>query len=319
MFRTIGNKILSTVLVLLGVMIVVFLLMQLVPGDPARAVLGQGATEEAIAAMREEMGLDRPLIVQFFGYLLGVLQGDFGRSYTVQQEVGLLLGPRFLNTMLLTFAALVLCLVIGVPLGVIAAYKQNSVFDKIAMFTALAGANVPVYWLGLILVGLFAITLGWLPSSGMFDPRAPGGIGDLLAHLVMPAVTAALVPLAVIARMTRSVVVDTLQEDYIRTLRASGISERAILWKHALRNALPPIVNVTGLQVGYLLGGVILVEVVFGWPGLGQQLFTSITQNDIPVVQAGILFIALAFVIVNLLSDISVNALDPRTRKRSAA
>lgn len=313
--RAIASKTASTLLILFGVVIAVFLLLQLVPGDPARAVLGSGATEDAVTAMRTEMGLDRPMIVQLFAYIWGVLQGDFGRSYTVGQEVTTILGPRFLNTALLTGAALLISVLVGVPLGIIAAYKQNTVFDRLAMFTALTGANVPVYWLGLVLIGIFAIGLGALPSSGMYNSRAPGGFGDLLQHIALPAITAALVPLAVIARMTRTVIVDTLQQDYVRTLRASGLSERSILWKHALRNALPPIVNVTGLQVGYLLGGVIFVEVVFGWPGLGQQLYTSITQSDFPVIQAGILFIALAFVIVNLVADISVQLLDPRTRK----
>lgn len=174
---------------------------------------------------------------------------------------------------------------------------------------------MPVYWFGLLLIGGFAITLGWLPTSGMYNPRFPGGAGDLLAHLILPAIAAALVPLAVIARMTRSVMVDILAQDYIRTLRASGLSTTSVLWRHGLRNALPPIVNIIGLQVGYLLGGVVFVEVVFGWPGLGQQLYTSITQRDIPVVQAGVLFIALAFVIINLVADMAVGLLDPRIRR----
>jgi peptide/nickel transport system permease protein len=184
------------------------------------------------------------------------------------------------------------------------------------MMISLAGASVPVYWFGLLLIGIFAIGLGWLPTSGMYNPRFPGGVGDLSAHLILPAIAAALVPLAVIARMTRSVMIDILQQDYIRTLRASGLATTSVLWRHALRNALPPIVNIIGLQVGYLLGGVVFVEVVFGWPGLGQQLYTSITQRDIPVVQAGVLFIALAFVIINLFADVAVGLLDPRTRRK---
>ncbi|OPX09310.1 ABC transporter permease [Mycobacterium sp. AT1] len=315
MTRVIGSRLFSTALVLFGVSLVVFLLLQLVPGDPAVTILGSGATASAVAELRSELGLDRALPIQFFDYLGGLLQGDLGRSLTVNAPVTDIMVPRFLNTMILTGAALLLCVVIAVPLGVIAAHKQYSLFDRMSMVISMAGASVPVYWFGLLLIGVFAITLGWLPTSGMYDPRFPGGVGDLLAHLVLPAIAAALVPLAVIARMTRSVMIDILAQDYIRTLRASGLSTSSVLWRHALRNALPPIVNITGLQVGYLLGGVVFVEVVFGWPGLGQQLYTSITQRDIPVVQAGVLFIALAFVIINLVADMAVGLLDPRTRR----
>jgi peptide/nickel transport system permease protein len=315
MTRVIGSRVFSTALVLFGVSLVVFLLLQLVPGDPAVTILGSGATAGAVAELRSELGLDRALPIQFFDYLGGLLQGDLGRSLTVNAPVTDIMVPRFVNTMILTGAALLLCIVIAVPLGVIAAHKQYSLFDRMSMVISMAGASVPVYWFGLLLIGVFAITLGWLPTSGMYDPRFPGGVGDLLAHLVLPAIAAALVPLAVIARMTRSVMIDILAQDYIRTLRASGLSTSSVLWRHALRNALPPIVNITGLQVGYLLGGVVFVEVVFGWPGLGQQLYTSITQRDIPVVQAGVLFIALAFVIINLVADMAVGLLDPRTRR----
>ncbi|KAA0090315.1 ABC transporter permease [Mycolicibacterium sp. P1-18] len=315
MTRVIGSRVFSTALVLFGVSLVVFLLLQLVPGDPAVTILGSGATAGAVAELRSELGLDRALPIQFFDYLGGLLRGDLGRSLTVNAPVTDIMVPRFVNTMILTGAALLLCIVIAVPLGVIAAHKQYSLFDRMSMVISMAGASVPVYWFGLLLIGVFAITLGWLPTSGMYDPRFPGGVGDLLAHLVLPAIAAALVPLAVIARMTRSVMIDILAQDYIRTLRASGLSTSSVLWRHALRNALPPIVNITGLQVGYLLGGVVFVEVVFGWPGLGQQLYTSITQRDIPVVQAGVLFIALAFVIINLVADMAVGLLDPRTRR----
>ena len=272
-----------------------------------------------MAAVRAELGLDKSLPAQFFDYLGGLLQGDLGRSLTINQPVTDIMLPRFANTMILTAAALVLCIVVGVPLGVLAARRQYSVFDRVSMFVALSGASVPVYWFGLLLIGFFSIRLGVLPASGMHNSRFPGGFGDLLEHLVLPAIAAALVPLAVIARMTRSVMVEVLSQDYIRTLNASGLSSRSVLWRHAVRNALPPVVNVIGLQIGYLLGGVVFVEVVFGWPGLGQQLYTSITQRDIPVVQAGVLFIALAFVVVNLVTDSAVGLLDPRTRRKVAA
>jgi peptide/nickel transport system permease protein len=319
MTRVIGSRLLSTVLVLFGVSLIVFLMLQLVPGDPAVTILGSGATADTVAALRAELGLDRSLPMQFFDYLGGLLQGDLGRSLTINAPVTDIMLARFGNTLILTAAALVLCILIAVPLGVIAAHKQYGIFDRASMVISLAGASVPVYWFGLLLIGAFAITLRWLPTSGMYNPRFPGGLADLLAHLILPAIAAALVPLAVIARMTRSVMIDILQQDYIRTLRASGLSTNSVLWRHALRNALPPIVNIIGLQVGYLLGGVVFVEVVFGWPGLGQQLYTSITQRDIPVVQAGVLFIALAFVIINLIADVAVSLLDPRTRRKVGA
>ena len=317
---TIARRLGSTVFVLFGVVLIVFLLLQLVPGDPARTILGAGATEDAVEAVRRELGLDQSVAVQFFSYLGGLLTGDFGRSLTINQPVLDIILPRFQNTMVLSSAALFLCIVIGVPLGIIAARKQYGVFDRVSMFVSLAGASVPVYWLGLMLIGIFSLQLGLFPTSGMSNPRnSGGGISDNLVYLVLPAIAAASVPLAVIARMTRSVMVDTMEQDYIRTLRASGIPERSILWRHCLRNALPPIVTVVGLQIGYLLGGVIFVEVVFSWPGLGYQLYTSITQNDMPLVQAGVLFIALVFVIVNLLTDTAVGLLDPRTRRKVMA
>jgi peptide/nickel transport system permease protein len=318
MIALISRRVLSTVLVLLGVSVVVFLLVQLVPGDPARTILGAGATAKSLAAVRAQLGLDQPLFLQFTNYLGGLLTGDFGRSLTINTPVTDVILPRFENTIILSGAALLICVGVGVPLGLIAAKKQYSIFDRLAMFISLTGASIPVYWFSLMLIGFFGLQLNWFPTSGMYDSRNPGGFSDLLSHLMLPAVAAALVPLAVVARMTRSVTVEILSQDYIRTLRASGISENAILWRHGLRNALPPIVTVIGLQVGYLLGGVIFVEVVFGWPGLGQQLFTSITQRDMPVIQAGVLFIAFVFVLVNLLTDISVGVLDPRSRKKVA-
>lgn len=319
MTRVIATRLLSTLAVLLGVSLIVFLLLQLVPGDPAVTILGAGATKEAVTALRAELGLDRPLPVQFLDYLGGLMRGDLGRSLTVNAPVTDIMLPRFANTLILTGAALLLCLVVAIPLGVVAAYRQYSLFDRFAMFASMAGASVPVYWFGLLLIGVFAVGLRWLPTSGMYNPRFPGGVADLLAHLVLPAIAAALVPLAVIARMTRGVMIEVLQQDYIRTLRASGLSTANVLFRHALRNALPPIVNIVGLQVGYLLGGVVFVEVVFGWPGLGQQLYISISQRDIPVVQAGVLFIALAFVLINLFADTAVGLLDPRTRRKVGA
>jgi peptide/nickel transport system permease protein len=314
MIKLVAKRVSSAVLVLFGVTIIVFLLVQLVPGDPARAVLGNGATLEAVEALRTELGLNEPLIIQYANYVFGLLSGDLGSSINLGQPVGEILFPRLENTVILASAALVLAIGIGVPLGLLAARYQYSIFDRVAMSLSLTGASLPVYWAALAAIAIFSLQLDWFPTGGMYNARRPGGLPDLLSHLVLPAIIAASVPLAIIARLTRSVVSDTLNHDYIRVLRASGISEASILWKHAIRNVLPPVVGIIGLQIGYLLGGVIFVEVVFQWPGLGQQLYTSITANDLPIIQAGVLFIALIFVLINLLTDLAVAFLDPRSK-----
>ncbi|MCC3264800.1 MULTISPECIES: ABC transporter permease [Arthrobacter] len=308
----------SAVLILVGVTIIVFLLVQLVPGDPARAVLGSGATEESVRQLRDELGLNEPLAMQYLAYLGQLLAGDLGTSVNLGQPVTEIILPRLGNTMILAMAALLISVVAGVGVGVLAARRPHGLFDRISTFLAVAGASLPVYWAALTAIAVFSLSLQWFPTGGMYNARNPGGPADLLIHLVLPASISALVPLAIIARLTRSALLETLSQDYIRVLRASGISEASILWRHALRNVLPPAVNIIGLQVGYLLGGVIFVEVVFQWPGLGQQLYTSITANDLPVIQAGVLFIALVFVAVNLLTDVAVASLDPRGKAASS-
>jgi peptide/nickel transport system permease protein len=305
----------TTVLVLVGVSVLVFLIMQLVPGDPVRTMLGTSATGERVAEVRHQLGLDRPLVVQYSDYMAGMLHGDLGRSLTLSQPVSAVLFPKLANTMILAAGSLLICLAIGIPLGTLAGTRQYSVADRGSMFVALAGASIPVYWAALVIIDVFALQLGWLPTSGMHDTRDPGGLVDVLHHLVLPAVAAAVVPTAVVARMVRGSMVEALHADHVRMLRASGVPERLVIWRHALRNILPPVVNIVGLQIGYLLGGVIFVEVVFNWPGLGGQLYTSITSGDMPMIQAGVLFIALVFVVVNLITDIAVALLDPRTRK----
>jgi peptide/nickel transport system permease protein len=305
----------STLLILIGVSVLVFLIMQLVPGDPVRTMLGMSATAERMAEVRHSLGLDRSLPAQYLHWMSGVLRGDLGQSLTLSQPVSAILFPKLANTVILAAGSLLLCLLIGVPLGILAGTRQYSVLDRGSMFVTLAGASVPVYWAALVIVNIFALQLGWFPTSGMHDTRNPGGFTDVLQHLVLPAVAAAVVPTAVVARMARGSMVEALQGDHVRMLRASGVPERLVIWKHTLRNILPPVVNILGLQIGYLLGGVIFVEVVFNWPGLGGQIYTSITAGDMPMIQAGVLFIALVFVVVNLVTDIGVALLDPRTRK----
>lgn len=315
MAELLTRRAIAAILTLLGVTALTFLLMQMVPGDPVRTSLGMGATKEAVDELTHNLGLDRPLVVQYADYVANLVSGDLGESLTKSSPVASLLFPKLVNTIILTAGSLLLCLLIGVPLGVLAGRWQYSLIDRVSMFISLAGASVPVYWAGLVLVYIFSIKLGVLPTSGKEDLRGDGGLVDLLAHLILPALTAAVVPLAVIARMARGAMVEALQGDHIKMLRASGLPEHKVVWKHAFRNILPPVVNVIGLQVGYLLGGVIFVEVVFAWPGLGLQLYTDITSGDMPMLQAGIFFVALVFVVVNLLTDVSVALLDPRTRK----
>jgi peptide/nickel transport system permease protein len=304
-----------TLLILIGVSVLVFLLMQLVPGDPVRTMLGTAATGERVEEVRHQLGLDRALPIQYLDYVAGVLHGELGQSLVLSQPVSAILFPKLLNTVILSAGSLLICLLVGIPLGVIAGARQYSWFDRGSMFLSLAGASVPVYWAALVVISVFALQFGWFPTSGMYDTRDPGGFGDVLYHLVLPAVAAALVPTAVIARMARGSMVEALHGDHVRMLRASGVPERLVIWRHALRGVMPPVVNIVGLQVGYLLGGIIFVEVVFNWPGLGGQLYTSITAGDMPMIQSGVLFIALVFVLVNLITDVAVALLDPRTRK----
>jgi peptide/nickel transport system permease protein len=304
-----------TVLILIGVSVLVFLLMQLVPGDPVRTMLGMAATGERVEEVRHQLGLDRSLPIQYLDYVAGVLRGELGQSLVLSQPVSSILFPKLLNTVILSAGSLLICLLVGIPLGVLAGARQYSLFDRGSMFISLAGASVPVYWAALVVVSIFALQLGWFPTSGMYDTRNPGGLADVLHHLVLPAAAAAVVPTAVIARMARGTMVEALQGDHVRMLRASGVPERSVIWRHALRGIMPPVVNIVGLQVGYLLGGIIFVEVVFNWPGLGGQLYTSITAGDMPLIQSGVLFIALVFVLVNLITDVTVALLDPRTRK----
>jgi len=302
------------VLVLFGVSILVFLIMQLVPSDPARAALGPSAKASDIAALRHQMGLDRPLIAQYFSYLGGLLHGDLGQSLSLSVPVSDIMLPRLLDTVILAAGTLVICVVLGVLIGIAAGRRGGSLFDRVVMFVALAGASVPVYWAALVVISVFALSLGWFPTSGMHDVRAPGGLTDVLRHLLLPAAVTAVVPTAIIARLTRATMIEALQQDSVRLLRASGVPERLIVWRHAVRNIVPSVVNIIGLQVGYLLGGVIFTEVVFNWPGLGSQLYTAITANDLPVIQSGVLFIAVVFVLVNLLADVAVTMSNPRTR-----
>ncbi len=315
MLRQIITRLLATVPILFGISVFVFFLMHLAPGDVTDALLGPMATENAKAKLREAMGLDRPLVVQYASWIGNILQGDFGVSVHTKRLVSEVVLPRFANTVILALGSLVLALSVGFFIGMFAAARSFSAFDRISMSITLVIGSTPPYWLALILVLAFALELRWFPATGMTSITGDGGVLDIIHHLVLPAIATAAAPAAIITRMVRSSMLEVLNQNYIRVARAKGIAWRVILWRHALRNALPPIATISGLQLGFLLGGALFTEVVFAWPGLGNQLYYSIVARDVPVVQAAVLVIALAFVLVNLAIDILNAFLDPRLRR----
>ncbi len=308
------RRILGVLPVIVGVSVVIFLLIQLAPGDAATVLLGPQASEAARLELRHTLGLDQPLPVQYLAWLARTASGNFGISVATQLPVATLVLPRFVNTLILTAGSLLLAIVIGYAVGLFAALRAHSGFDRVSMAVALLAGSAPPFWLGLILVLLFALQLRWLPVSGMQDLAGSGGAFDVLRHLVLPAVTTALGPAAIIARLVRSSVIEALGRPHVRVARAKGLPRLTLIRRHVILNALPPVVTITGLQLGYLLGGALLTEVVFAWPGLGSLLYDSITARDLPVIQATTLLIALVFVLANIAVDVINAALDPRVR-----
>lgn len=332
MSRYIGRRLLELVPVSFGVLLVVFTIAHLTPADPAIVLLGEHATPEAIARIREQLHLNDPLPVQFVRYLAGVVHGDLGNSIQSNERVTVELATRFPATIELTFAAMLIASAVGLFTGILAATRQNSFFDGASMFVALFGFSMPIFWLGIMLILLFAAYLGWFPISGRLDytvevtrvtnlylldallTRNWEEFGNALQHLVLPAVTLSTVPLAIIARMTRSSLLEVLRQDYVRTARAKGVAEPGVIMRHAIKNAFIPVITVIGLNVGSLLGGAILTETIFAWPGVGRLVVDAIFARDYPVVQGVVLVIALVFVLVNLIVDLSYGYLDPRIR-----
>ena len=301
--------------VLLGVSLVVFAVLHISPGDPAEIMLGPQATHEDITRLRTELGLDEPLAVQYARWMGRVLQGDLGRSLWMKRPVLGEVLRRFQATVILAASALLLSTLGGIALGVLSAARRNSLLDRLSALASLFGASMPSFWLGIVLMVIFALWLGWLPASGMFAPYGGGGVGDLLSHLVLPTVTLAAASLTIIARLTRSTMLDVLGQDFVRTARAKGVRESFVVVRHALRNALIPTVTVVGVQAGYLLGGAVLTETVFAWPGVGTLMVQGILARDFPLVQGCVLVIALGFVLVNLAVDVLYATLDPRIRR----
>lgn len=335
MLKYIIRRILMLIPVLFGVSIIVFLIMRVFSPDPAPIVLGQHATEQAMQAWRQANGLNDPIYLQYFHFLKGALTGDFGTSYYTKTPVIKEIMARFPATIELAVVAIILAAFSGILIGVISAVKKNSLVDNAGMLLALAGVSMPIFWLGILLIILFSGILHWLPSNGRIDPLfQPAHItglylldslltGDMatfvdaLKHIILPASALAMYSMAIITRMTRSSMLDTLQQDYIRTARAKGISEGKVIYKHALRSGLIPIVTVIGLQLGSLLGGAVLTETVFSWPGIGAYTVASILKSDFPVVQGVVLLVATIFVLMNLAVDVIYAFLDPRIKYSS--
>lgn len=310
------RRILLTVPILFGVSLVVFGTIKIIPGDPLAALLGPTSTPEARAALSERLGLDDPLPLQYLTWLGNVVQGDLGVSVARQTGVLGIVADAFWNTLILTAFAATVAVVLGVGLGAVAALRRGKLSAVINNALALFFISTPQYTIGLLLIIYLGVGLAWFPISGMYSSGG-GGLLDLLWHLILPGVTAALVPAGIIARMFRSTVLDVMSMDFIDAYRARGLSELRIIG-HAFHNTLPTLLTVAGLQVGYLLGGVIFVETVFAWPGVGLLVFDSIAKRDLAVIQAGVMISALAFVVINLLVDISHAVLDPRARTAHA-
>jgi peptide/nickel transport system permease protein len=300
------RRLLLTIPVLLGVIFVVMLTLDLIPGDPVALMLGDAASKENIAKFRDHLGLDRPLAVRYVRYVGQVLAGDLGRSIQQNRPVVDELAEAWPATVQLAAVALVLAALVGVVTGIVSAVWPNSMFDALSRLSSLFGLSMPVFWTGLVLIVVFAFWLPWLPVGGVGSP----------AHLVLPAVTLALPSIAMIARMTRSSVLEVLREDYVRTARAKGVQERLVVVKHALRNAAIPILTLLGLQAGQLMGGAVLTETVFAWPGLGRLMVKAIFARDYILLQGAVLLFAMAFVVINLLVDLSYGALDPRVSRQ---
>ncbi len=298
------RRLLHVVPVLLGVTLITFSLLHLIPGDPAQILAGPDASAADVAAMREAMGLNKPLMVQYLDYLTGLFQGDMGRSMSTGRPVLDELMDRFPNTVILAIAGVGVAVLLGVPVGVVAAIRSRTLVDHGSMIFALLGISAPAFWLGFMLMMIFSVQLGWLPSAGYRTP----------AHLVLPAFTLGTGAMAIVARMTRSSLLEVLRQDYVNTARAKGLREMVVISKHALRNAMIPTTTVVGLSFGSLLGGAVLTEMVFAWPGLGRLIVYAIGIRDLPVVQGAVLLLALTFVLVNLAVDLIYGVIDPRVR-----
>jgi peptide/nickel transport system permease protein len=332
MLRFVVRRLLLLIPILIGVSILVFAWIRALPGSPAESLLGEHATPQAVAQIRHQYGLDEPVYVQYWDYLKTIASGNLGTSIATTRTVTYEIGHRFPATVELALAAMVFALTLGIPLGFLSAKKYGSWFDHGSLVASLVGISIPIFFLGLLLKYVFAVRLGWLPSIGREDVLAtrphptnfylldaiingdPGALWDTIKHLILPAIALGSIPLAIVTRITRAAVLDVQNEDYVRTARAKGLPPRVVDSRHILRNALLPISTIIGLQTGLLLSGAVLTETVFAWPGVGSWLKDAIFNRDYPVLQGGILFLAVVFVVVNLIVDLSYAIINPRIR-----
>jgi peptide/nickel transport system permease protein len=332
MLKFVVRRLLLLIPILIGVSLLVFGWIRALPGSPAEALLGEHATPEAIASLRHQYGLDQPIYVQYWHYVETLASGNLGTSITTQRTVVYELTQRFPATAELALAAMFFAIVVGIPLGFLAAKKYGSWIDHASLVGSLIGISIPIFFLGLILKYVFSVRLGWLPSIGREDILAnnphptnfylldaiiegdPAAFWDAVQHLILPAIALGSIPLAIVARITRASVLDVQNEDYVRTARAKGLHPAVVDSRHVMRNALLPVSTIIGLQAGLLLSGAVLTETIFAWPGIGSWLAAAIFNRDYPVLQGGILFVAVVFVFVNLLVDISYAIINPRIR-----
>ena len=332
MLAYIIRRILIMIPTLLGVSIIVFLMLHFTPGDPAELLMGERASEEALQEIREHLGLNKPLYVQYGIFLKQLMKGDLGETIWTRQKVWIEVKHRFPATIELSVVALFISCILGILLGIVSATRQYSIFDYLSMLGALIGVSMPIFWLGLVFMLIFSLNLGWLPMSGrlsvgveleaitnfyILDAVLTGNweaFRDAIWHIIMPAFTLSTIPTAIIARMTRSSMLEVLRQDYIKTAKAKGLSQFIVVFKHALRNALIPVVTTIGLQFGVLLCGAILTETIFAWPGVGKWIYDAVMQRDYMVIRSGTLFLAAIFIVINLCVDVLYAVINPRIK-----
>lgn len=332
MYAYVIRRLLMLIPVLIGLTVIVFFMIRAIPGDPAHIILGQAATEESIESLNANLGLDQPWYTQYVKYIGGLLTGDLGQSIRTNSSISGEIWPYLAATFELAITAMIIAIFIGVNAGIISAWFQNSWFDYTSMLLALIGVSIPIFWLGLMGQWIFSVNLEWLPTSGRDNVRDPvtaithfylidtliqGNMKqftDVIKHLILPSTALATIPMAIIARITRSSMLEVMRSDFVRTARAKGLKMFWVVYKHSLKNAVIPVLTIIGLQLGLLLGGAILTETIFSWPGIGRYIYEAINYRDYPVIQSGILIIALFFVFINLVVDLLYAVIDPRIK-----
>lgn len=315
MLKTILRRVIQLIPILFVVITLTFILTRMIPGNPAMTLLGPQASPDEIARMEEELGLNKPLFEQYIDYMSGVIRGDFGRSISYNRPVLSLIVERIPATLQITLVAMVLAVLIGVPIGVLSAVKQYSAFDYVFMILALVGVSMPIFWLGLMLVLVFSVKLGWFAVLGVGSMQ--NGLWDVIRHMILPVVCLATIPTATFARITRSSMLEVINKESIKALRARGIRESVVVWRHAFKNALPPLVTVIGMQLASAFSGAILTETIFAWPGMGTMIYNAVFNRDYALIQGSVLFIAVIFVFVNLVVDIIYMLINPRVNYES--